>query len=91
MTLYMYTMLKCLGKLFLIFHCVKWFSQILDGQPVPTTNIINMYCIFVEERKIQLYDLILLEVVLPNINQEHIYNNLSCLDQSYVFLFNRRH
>ncbi|KAG2084486.1 uncharacterized protein F5147DRAFT_589450, partial [Suillus discolor] len=61
-----------------------------DGRLIAIADVVNLYRILMEETKVQLYEVVLLGAALPNIDQEHIYDDLSCLDQDYSFLSDRR-
>jgi hypothetical protein len=61
-----------------------------DGRLVPIANVVNLYRILMEETKVQLYEVVLLGASLPNIDHEHIHDDLSNLEPGYSFLSDRR-
>ncbi|KAG1850434.1 hypothetical protein F4604DRAFT_1515905, partial [Suillus subluteus] len=61
-----------------------------DGRLIPIANVVNLYRILMEETKVQLYEVVLLGASLPNIDHEHIHDDLSNLEPGYSFLSDRR-
>lgn len=61
-----------------------------DGWLVLIANFVNLYCILIDETKVQLYEVVLLGASLLNIIQEHIHDDLSNLESGYSFLSDKR-